>query len=359
MSKIVARCLATIMTIMILGVSALAPVTALAYDNDYMSFDKWYSTSEVNKESFNQDTVYGNKNGVFEYIIDSANRCLYIYLDVTDENIIEPTSVKIAFDITDSSENYLFSVDSDGLCDCDSQISKLFQVHQNYQTYSNAGHEGRYICAVEFNNGQDINSVTISFWCNGHRCLIKENLVVQTYVEESTTEVLTATTSKQEKTKIPKTKAAKTSAPSANNKKSKANDKPSRLVSTKFYQPTNAKVNSTAVKKYYKANNAPNGNDSIQSSANFYAQPTDNGSNTQQSLGAGDYTDTQDYIAQTSGSHMTQWSKYLLAIAIFIAIIGLALIIVGLIKKQFAKRLDEEKQKLNKSDTHDPDDFDF
>ncbi len=311
--------------------------TVYAYNGDYMQFDKWYGTNNAVTETFEQPSIFGTATGTLKYYIDSQEHCLYIYIGVTNEEVIRPDEVKIEFSVTDSNENYLFSIDSNGLCDCVDDMSRFFVVHQNYETYPKSK-SGRYACCVDFRNGKDRNRVTFSLWINGHRYLLKENMVVDTFVEKVTTTTTAPVLLPSSREKA----TAESTHRSATDKKE---------TTTKFYKPM------PSTSKGAEKSAKPASADTNSNNTKYYAQPTENIQEDNPAIGG--VTVAQYQPKNTA--RMSDKSKIMLCIAAGIAVVGVGLILAGVIRKVFYQKLEEEKERIRHNDSSgDMDDgFDF
>ena len=95
------------------------PFSALAYNADYMSPEKWNSKNVVSAD-FVKRGAAGEVSGTYKYFLDNDDGCFYICLNVdkSDSEIV-PENIKIGFNITDGAELYSFAADQNGMCDSD------------------------------------------------------------------------------------------------------------------------------------------------------------------------------------------------------------------------------------------------
>lgn len=337
-------------------------LTVFAYDGDYLDFDKWYGNDKVTTSTISKNTTFSNIEGVFRYYIDSDSKCLYVYLDVSDDSYIEHDSVQIGFEISNSREYYSFTVDKNGLCNCTEDTDDNFTVHQNFDTVSDC-YRGRYVCAVEFGNQPDCNTVSVSFWNKGHKCLICENLIVNTLDE--TTAHNNSTGANTSSSKVKTTSGVNVNISSygksagASTNAAGSSQRAVSQTGTKFYKYTQK----TSVRNTANGEKTTLAQSKAGKAYSAVSQVTDADGNAVVQSDDTDYEDGQpadiaDYTPLSSGK-MTTGSKVMLAVSAVSAVSGVAMIAAAIARKQFSKKLNEKSEHIKHDIRDTDDDFDF
>ncbi len=338
-------------------------VTAFAYDGNYLDFDKWYGNDKVTTSAISKSTIFSNIEGVFRYYIDSDSKCLYVYLDISDDSYIEHDSVQIGFEISNSREYYSFLVDKNGLCNYSEGTEDNFTVHQNYETVGDC-YRGRYVCAVEFGNHPDYNTVSVSFWNKSHKCLICEGLIVNTL--EETAAHNNSTRASTSSSKVRTTSGVNVNISSygksagASTNAAGSGKRTASQTGTKFYEYTQktSAQNTASGRKTTLAQSKAGGtaysalSQVTDAAGNAVVQSDDTNNEN------GQPADVADYTPLSSGK-MTTASKVMLAVSAVSAMSGVAMIAVAIAKKQFSKKRNEKTEQIKHNIKDADDDFDF
>ena len=301
------------------------PFSALAYNADYMSPEKWNSKNVVSAD-FVKKGVAGEISGTYKYFLDNDDSCFYICLNVdkSDSEIV-PENIKIGFNITDGAELYSFAADQNGMCDSDEGTAEVFSVQSDFLTYSNL-HGGRYICAVSIPKGEDSYNFVVSLWNNGRRYIIDEKITVKR---------ISTNTKKSERTQ--KSKVSKSA-------------KSTTARSTKFYAKPTSNNNSgkrAAGNKTVKTR--PSGRKYIGKTA-FRAGKTSTAAT----------ANSQVYDYSSGKEKMTNGSVAFLVLGIVIAVAGVGFIVFATVKNLKNKSAEENNKKdNNEEEFKDDGDFDF
>lgn len=298
------------------------PFSALAYNADYMSPEKWTGKNVVSAD-FVKKGAAGEMSGTYKYFLDNDDGCFYICLNVdkSDSEIV-PENIKIGFNITDGAESYSFAADQNGMCDSDEGTAEVFSVQSDFLTYSNL-HGGRYICAVNIPKGEDSYNFVVSMWNNGRRYIIDEKITVKR---------ISTNTKKSERTK--KSKASKSA-------------KSTTERSTKFYAESTGNLNS---------GKSAAGNKTVKTrpSRRKYTGKTAFRAGKRSTAAT---ANSQVYDYSSGKEKMTNGSVAFLVLGIVIAVAGVGFIVFATVKNKSAEENNQKDN--NEEEFKDDGDFDF
>ena len=146
------------------------PLSCYAMDYDYLNAEKWDNSQNVKTVSISKSSVGNTLDGVFKFYRDCENNCLYLYFFVEENTLKDYQDVKISLTVDTDYQTYNFSVDENGMCDQQNEEQSVFQVCQNFSSYSDTS-TGLYIAALQSNAFAN-SSVDVSLHINGHRYII-------------------------------------------------------------------------------------------------------------------------------------------------------------------------------------------
>ena len=194
--KKVCAAICSFIALVVLFTGCLPFTTAWAVNLDYLELDKWNNNDKVTFQSVNAEALGQNLTGEFGYYFDS-DLCFYTYFSVSGDLIANNYDLcKIRYIVHMPDEDYDFSIGKDGMCDAPSQEQKVFNVYQNFD---NAGN-GTFITAAEYTKNVSSYTVDVIFYNSSKAFIIQEGIEVFEQKEEKTTRPASNTNSKSGKT---------------------------------------------------------------------------------------------------------------------------------------------------------------
>lgn len=154
------------------------PITSFALDYDYLNAEKWNNSQNVKSVNINKNSAGNKLDGVFKFYRDCDNNCLYLYFFVEENTLKDYQDVKISLTVNNDYMVYSFSIDANGMCDQQNEEQSVFQVCQNFSSYSGTS-SGLYMAAVQ-SDALSNSLVDIALYINGCRYLILESIKMQT-----------------------------------------------------------------------------------------------------------------------------------------------------------------------------------
>lgn len=347
------------------------PVCAFAMDAGLIEHAaEWSDKAEFVPLKIETPFTNSNLKGYLLYYSDLATNRVYLHLGYSTEALSNGDTVYLFFNVSNDTNEYAFSADKNGICEPDENVSKAFKVRTNFSNVQGNGQE--IYAEIEFVNKADKklnNRIDISLNVNNTVFTISENIPLNygdyaaslttakpTTTKHTTTKHTTDTkTTTQKSTEKPTKKpiSVGTATEATENGKTTA---PKPESTTKFkYTPTTSTAPDEVPTK------APEADSPIASTAateSISSNPTEgrtayvfgnaNENKTEhneisagaenQTAGAPDDNappENSDIIlpeAQSAGSLSPQ-AKLLAALAIVFAVLGTALIIRSLPKK--------------------------
>ncbi len=310
-------CYVKTIIVVLLFIVLSKPVSASAYNLDYLDKVKWVGNDKVTSEVINAECPYGEAKGTFSYIRDPSEYTFYTYISIHETTITEDAhEVSMDFQISSANEQYYFSVDSNGATDFLSNEDELFHVASNFNTYP-VTKSGDYIVAVDIADGCDYNLISMYLNINGHRYSILRDLPVPAPIDESTAKN-TSTTKRKSEGKITKHKTTKNT------------DKTSKTSTNKTTKFSNSKIFSTT--------------------SGTVSTGTQNTDKTQYNYNHDDVESAAESSEKLSDSTMSKQSKALLMCAGAIGIAGVTIMMTASIKGKCSSKqnnIDSDKQDDN------------
>jgi hypothetical protein len=283
-----------------------ANINAYAMNDDYLDESEWLINNNASVIQLSKQCAGNTLNGLFEYVVDDSDGCIYMYFSITESTLsVDYSDVKINVCAKTSSEKFNFSIDENSMCNSDNESAKYFTVNQNFEYYY-ATDSGLYIAAIETNISEKIN-YSINLYVNGHIYFITDNIYVDPPIETTTSK-----TSKQK--------------PNSNKSKSSTKSKTSKSTTTKATKFSGTPATTKSSKQSVNAAQADSADGAI-----IVTASTLNNSESQ-----------EENTVQTS---TIQKRKLYLIIGTSVASIGLLFIITALIVRN--KELETEIAKSN------------
>ncbi|MGN0523244.1 MAG: hypothetical protein ACI4IG_03120 [Eubacterium sp.] len=144
-----------------------------AVDLDYLDESKWYHNDKVTTKTVSIKSINNRFEGIYRYFYDKDDNCFYLMVLANEDSIDNShKDISIEYSVINNYESYRFTVDSNGVVE--EEYGNQFIATTSF--YTNAEDKtGRYISALDINNGYEINYLTVKIFFNGHSYLLIEN----------------------------------------------------------------------------------------------------------------------------------------------------------------------------------------
>ncbi len=223
--------------LLILSNSALV----FAANNEYLYPEKWHSNSNVTSEEIRKTSRGNALYGDFSYFVDNSSMTVYTNLFFNETTLSgRNNDIRVQYEFFINDEVYTFSVDSNGVCEGDSELfnvgQKLYYHYTSPQMLSYAQYKGKSKAA----------DVSLYLFVNSTRYLISDNNISLLMPEKTKASTIKKVkTTKKKTTKRRTTKMRKSSSKSGKTTKRK-------VSSTKFnksIEPSASKSSKTTAKE--------------------------------------------------------------------------------------------------------------
>jgi len=176
----------------------LAPFSASAMNEDYLTPQKWAESRNVTSEEIYKTTPMATLEGTFETVTDDENLCLYVHFSVDctafDEN---RDNARITFLVHTENEDYTVSLDKDGPTDTAEGSLKAVATAWNFEMRRS----GEFFAAMQYCGKEERCTADVEFYA-GSKFVIRENIVLERPVttkpaKETTTKAPTTASGKK------------------------------------------------------------------------------------------------------------------------------------------------------------------
>ncbi|MBQ7203754.1 MAG: hypothetical protein IJS03_07045 [Eubacterium sp.] len=124
-----------LISVIICSLIVSIPVGAFAANDDYLQPEKWSNNKKVRTSAF-QSTAAGDKelSGKFSYYSDNAEMTLYTCVDISKTTLDADyyDSISVTYTFRTAREDYVITIDKDGLHESLGGESKYFNTKQNF-----------------------------------------------------------------------------------------------------------------------------------------------------------------------------------------------------------------------------------
>lgn len=144
-----------------------------AVDLDYLDESKWYHNDRVTTKTVSIKSTNNRFEGSYRYFYDKNDNCFYLMVLANEDSIdYSHKDISIEYSVVNNYDSYRFTVDSNGVVE--EEYGDRFVATTSFYT-NTEDKTGRYISALDINNGCEINYLTIKIFFNGHSYLLIEN----------------------------------------------------------------------------------------------------------------------------------------------------------------------------------------
>lgn len=351
------------------------PIHVLALDISFDGNDDWFQ-SKPDKEIIllELDSPNGKLEGTCTYYVDSENKCFYLHLSYNESSIDDgDNTANLHFEISNDNNSYKFIVYENS----DESIDKDFKLFKNFGEFQKGGQKiyiGIDFSKSEYKKTNNTLDITLSVNEKATYYNILKNIPLDFGSDKySVTSAVTATkptTTKQTAAKEDTTKP--TSKEETSTVSTATTEKATKETTTKFkytvgvttptsngneetvtFPDTNETTQSSTAPSTTKftyttaSNDSPSENDGNNGSDNNYEESLDGGTTQAQ-------TTQQDNAGiiipeSESGSTLSPRAKLLIAIAVILAVSGIAMIFHASYKR------DNEEDEESESSEEDED----
>lgn len=298
-------------------------VNAFAFNNEYITnMGSWYKNGDL--ININNDVL----SGQLRYILDENDACAYFYFIFSNcDGDYKDKDVSLEFEISNSTNKYLFSVSKSGVKNGDKDI----YINYDFDNVNSEFGNGRLLVGFEMKNKTDrssLNQITCTFSADSkNSCVILDDCVFDMRVSaDNPSQKNSGSKSRSERRG---TNSTSISAPKTNNKKASKSD------ATKFV-PKHTTNNH---------NNSGRQNKNDNNSTKFSGTGTTYNIKSPSSVLESDSGTTQnetvtsDFLNNNGGNNLSypKNSKIAFKIAIFFAVLGIVALGCGLFLKDNVK----------------------
>ncbi len=204
----------------------LQPFSVFAANTDYLNAEKWEDNPRVKTSDLERHAPLGDLYGRFSFVKDHEELAVYTYVAFSESTMAfdDSDDVRVIYEFHMSDDTYVFSLNSNGICEEFGEESNLFEYDINLY---NDGSTCYLMSYGDYNGNALLGDVKVYLSVNNSRYLLQDKIHIQ--VPEKTTKKKTTTTKRTNKKRTKKSRKATSSNKRSSHKAAK------KQRSTKFY----------------------------------------------------------------------------------------------------------------------------